>query len=119
MSTYEVPEAQWQSFCQKFTEQHRGDWLDLEQIADSQGVHSLARHVMLQRLELVSVPAEIVITVDDGEAADVSVPEPSRIRLEQPADGGLGQLRIDSRTDAGVILRLTARASTALTPSEL
>ena len=105
MSLREVPESQWRGFCEQFTEQHHGEQLSVERVMDSLKVGEFSRRVAFERLELTGDPTRVVIALRDGETIHVSVPHPSRITLALPREGESGHVRIDSRFDAGIILR--------------
>jgi len=104
MAFHEVPETQWHSFCKKFTEQHHGQRLRIERVVDSDAVPWFRGQVELDRLELTKTPARVVVVLTDDRRFELEVPQPSRITLAQADESRSGQVRIDSRVDAGVIL---------------
>lgn len=111
MSVYEVPEAAWPGFCERFSREHRGKRVTVAMARDADDLAGereiVAQGQSLAHLGVVTASGSkrrVVVTLQGTGPEKVVVPEPERIRLEQHGERAAGFLRIDAAGSPSVLL---------------
>lgn len=114
----EIPQAQWQTFCDEFSRQHRG-WrvkvdtvdtqlLDEDPAATETNAEILAHDQVFQGITAEPKTDAVELNVFVGEGSEClthSVTEPLRLRFEESLGGAHRGLRIDEASGRSTRVR--------------
>jgi len=110
MSTQEIPRDEWTTFLEKYSRQHEGWLATLEVFSPDIGAQEEARDLPLEGITAASKDADprtISISLGDSPEDHVThtITNPSRLWLEQTAEGANAALEIESAGDVKTLLR--------------
>jgi hypothetical protein len=110
MSTQEIPRDEWRTFLDKYSRQHEGWLATLEVFAPDIGAQEEARDLPLEGITADSKDADpnaISISLGDNPEDHVThtITHPTRLWLEQTAEGANAALEIESAGDVKTLLR--------------
>jgi hypothetical protein len=110
MSTQEIPRDEWTTFLDKYSRQHEGWLATLEVFAPDIGAQEEARDLPLEGIIADSKDADpktISISLGDKPENHVThtITDPTRLWLEQTAEGANAALEVESAGDVKTLLR--------------
>ena len=110
MPTQEIKETNWQKFCQRFEEAHRGSLITLEVVDHTGATKLIARDEPLRSFRFRKDSCNDVIDLELGEAPGTitqhQIVEPIHMRLRQK-EASRKELEIDAESGAAE-LRFTS-----------
>lgn len=117
MDTREIPREQWVEFFDRFSDEHRGDTVTVEQLASGDAADRI--RPVVRELPLVGIGADLKdrecdVTITAGplgrDHVTHVVPAVARVLVDRREDGRGGALRIESREEgeATTFVRLDA-----------
>lgn len=110
MPTREIPRAEWTRFLDIFSRQHEGWLATLEVLAPDIGAQQEARNLPLEGITATAKdvePEAIAISLGKTPEDHVThtITEPTRVWIEQTAQGANAALEIESGDGAKTLLR--------------
>jgi hypothetical protein len=110
MSTQEIPRDEWTTFLDKYSRQHEGWLATLEVFAPDIGAQEEARDLPLEGIIADSKDANretIAISLGDNPENHLThtITDPTRLWLEQTAEGANAALEVESAGDVKTLLR--------------
>lgn len=113
MPTQEIPRAEWTRFLDRFSRQHEGWIATLEVFASDIGAQEQAHEMLLEGITASfkdSQPETVAISLGNKPEDHLThtINDPSRIWLEETAQGADSALEIESADGAKTLLRFRA-----------
>jgi hypothetical protein len=110
MSTQEIPRDQWKNFLDSFSRQHEGWLATLEVLGADIGAQQEARDLPLEGISATSTDEESrEIAISLGKTPEDhlthAVRKPTRVWLEETAEGAAAALEIESADEVKTLLR--------------
>jgi uncharacterized protein with gpF-like domain len=110
MPTQEIPRPEWTAFLDRFSRQHEGWIATLEVFASDIGAQEEAHEMLLEGITASfkdSKPETVAISLGNKPEDHLThtIKDPTRIWLEQTAEGANAALEIESADGAKTLLR--------------
>jgi len=122
MPTQEIKETNWQKFCERFEEAHRGTLITLEVVDHAGATKMLAQNEPLRTLRYQKDACNDVIELELGESPGPTIQhqivEPIHIRLRESPESQK-ELEIDAESGSAELRFTSARIGALLNDMEL